>query len=103
MLHFSQRTVRSPSSSMPCRRPNSSSSCCTSATDGIAVADSITQAVSVADVVVTMLFDLDAVLAVTDELLQSLGPDAVWMQSATVGVDGIRRIAERASGAALLD
>ena len=73
------------------------------ATDGIAVADSITQAVSVADVVVTMLFDLDAVLAVTDELLQSLGPDAVWMQSATVGVDGIRRIAERASGAALLD
>ena len=73
------------------------------ADDGIAVADSVAQAVTGADVVLTMLFDADAVLGIADELLASLATDAVWMQSATVGVEGIRRIAERAAGAALLD
>ena len=61
------------------------------------------EAVTGAEAVVTMLFDADAVLGIADELTGALGPDAVWLQTATVGPDGIRRIAEAASGAALLD
>lgn len=73
------------------------------ASDGIAVADSVAAAASGADAVITMLFDEDAVLAVADELVGALEPDAVWLQSATVGVEGIKRIADRAGGATLLD
>jgi 3-hydroxyisobutyrate dehydrogenase len=73
------------------------------AEDGIEVADSVADAVSGADAVITMLFDVDAVLSVTDELTGALGSDAVWLQSATVGPDGIRRIAEAADGVAILD
>jgi 3-hydroxyisobutyrate dehydrogenase len=71
--------------------------------DGIAVADTVADAARDAEIVITMVFDADAVLAVTDELHAALGPDAIWLQSATVGVEGIQRIAERASGLALLD
>jgi 3-hydroxyisobutyrate dehydrogenase len=73
------------------------------ADDGIEIADSVTDAARGSDVVVTMLFDADAVLGVTDEITEALGSDAVWLQSATVGIDGIQRIAEAAHGAALLD
>ena len=73
------------------------------AADGIEIADSVAAAVRGADVVVTMLFDVDSVLAVTDELVAALGPDAVWLQSSTVGPDGIRRIADAAKDVALLD
>jgi 3-hydroxyisobutyrate dehydrogenase len=73
------------------------------ADDGIAVADSVASAVSGADVVITMLFDTDAVLAVADELIGALGADAVWLQSSTVGIDGIQRIVAAAPGVALLD
>jgi 3-hydroxyisobutyrate dehydrogenase len=75
----------------------------TLAQDGIAVAGSVAEAVTGAEAVVTMLFDADAVLAVTPELVGALGPNSVWLQSATVGPDGIRRIAERAGDEALLD
>ena len=47
------------------------------AIDGVSVADSVAQAVDGADVVLTMLFDADSVLAVADELLGALGPEAV--------------------------
>jgi 3-hydroxyisobutyrate dehydrogenase len=73
------------------------------AADGISIADSVGAAVDGADVVVTMLFDVDAVLDVADELLAALSPDGVWLQSATVGVEGIGRIVDRAGDAALLD
>lgn len=73
------------------------------AEDAIAVADSVGEAVGEADAVITILFDADAVLGVTDEVTRSLRPDAVWLQSATVGVEGIRQIAERAGDVALLD
>ncbi|MFN2562016.1 MAG: NAD(P)-dependent oxidoreductase [Jatrophihabitans sp.] len=73
------------------------------ADDGIAVADSVVEAVHDADVVLTILFDADAVLGVTDEVSTSLRPEAVWLQSATVGIEGIQRIAERAGDMALLD
>ncbi len=64
------------------------------ADDGVEVADSVAAAVSGADAVITMLFDVDAVLDIVDELTGALGRDAVWLQSATVGPDGIRRIAQ---------
>jgi 3-hydroxyisobutyrate dehydrogenase len=70
---------------------------------GVTIADSVADAVGGADAVITMLFDVDAVLDVTDDLVAALPADAVWLQSATVGVDGIRRIADRAGDVALLD
>ena len=73
------------------------------AADGIEVADSIGTAVAGADAVITMLYDADAVLAVEDEVTTALSGQVVWLQSATVGVEGIRRIAERAGSARLLD
>jgi 3-hydroxyisobutyrate dehydrogenase len=71
--------------------------------DGVTVADSVGDAVRGADAVVTMLFDADAVLAVAPEIVDALGPNAVWLQSATVGVEGIARIAEKAGDTQLLD
>jgi 3-hydroxyisobutyrate dehydrogenase len=73
------------------------------ADDGITVADSVTEAVTGADAVITMLFDVDAVLAVTAELVAALGADAVWLQAATVGPEGMKRIADAAGDVALLD
>lgn len=73
------------------------------AQDGIAVADTVADAVGNAEVVVTIVYDADAVLEVLPELLQALGPNSVWLQSSTVGVDGMRRIADAAGDAALLD
>jgi 3-hydroxyisobutyrate dehydrogenase len=73
------------------------------AEDGIEIADSVADAVRDADAVVTMLFDTDAVLAVMPDLLGALGPNAVWLQSSTVGVDGIARIADKAADGRLVD
>ena len=73
------------------------------AEDGIEVAATVAEAVGGADAVLTILLDTDAVLAVTDELTGALGQDAVWLQSATVGPDGIKRIAEAAGNVNLLD
>ena len=66
--------------------------------DGVTVAASVAEAVSGCDAVVTVLFDTDAVLAVSGEIVGALGPDAVWIQTSTVGPDGARRIAEAAGG-----
>jgi 3-hydroxyisobutyrate dehydrogenase len=73
------------------------------ASEGIEVADSVAAAVEGADAVITMLFDVDAVLSVTDEIVGALSPDAVWIQSSTVGPEGIRRIADAAGDVPLLD
>jgi 3-hydroxyisobutyrate dehydrogenase len=70
--------------------------------NGIEVAESVTEAVTDAEAAITILFDAEAVVSVTDELTGALG-DGVWLQSATVGPDGIARIAERAGEANLLD
>ncbi|WP_310889848.1 NAD(P)-dependent oxidoreductase [Clavibacter capsici] len=67
------------------------------ADDGATVADSAADAVRDADVVVVMLFDADAVLAVLAEVAPALRPDAVVLQSSTVGVEGTRRIAALAA------
>ncbi|HEU5266199.1 MAG TPA: NAD(P)-dependent oxidoreductase [Jatrophihabitans sp.] len=72
--------------------------------DGVTVADSVPDAVRGADAVVTMLFDTDSVLSVVAELTGALDPGAVWLQSATVGPDGIARVAAAAGAAVnLLD
>ncbi len=65
---------------------------------GITAAGSVTEAVTGADVVITALYDADAVLAVADELAAALAPEAVWVQTSTVGPEAARRIAERAPG-----
>jgi 3-hydroxyisobutyrate dehydrogenase len=75
------------------------------ADDGAHVADDIAAAVRGADVVVTMLFDLDAVTAVMAEALPAMTADTVWVQSATVGLDGVAQLAELAQehGVGFLD
>ncbi len=74
------------------------------ADDGATVTESAAEAVSGADVVVVMLFDADSVLAVLADAAPA-APDAVWVQSSTVGVDGTERIAAFAAehGLALVD
>jgi 3-hydroxyisobutyrate dehydrogenase len=73
------------------------------AEDGVDVVGTVGDAVAGADAVVTMLFDAEAVLAVAPEVSATLGPNAVWLQSATVGVEGIERIAAQVGPTHLLD
>jgi len=67
----------------------------------ITVAPTVAEAVAGAEVVMSVLFDAEATLAVADELAGHLADGAVWVQSATVGPDGARAIAERAPGRVL--
>ncbi len=75
------------------------------AEDGARVCADVGDAVDGADVVITMLFDVDAVLEVMTEAAPRLGPDTVWVQASTVGIDGATRIVDFAAehGLALLD
>jgi 3-hydroxyisobutyrate dehydrogenase len=66
------------------------------AEDGAAVAVSAAQAVRDADVVITMLFDTDAVAAVLREAVPAMRPGAIWVQSSTVGREGIAALADLA-------
>jgi 3-hydroxyisobutyrate dehydrogenase len=67
------------------------------ADDGAIVAETSADAVAEADVVLTMLFDEAAVLEVAGDFAAAIPPGAVWMQSATVGPAGARRIADFAA------
>jgi 3-hydroxyisobutyrate dehydrogenase len=73
--------------------------------DGARVADSAKAAVADADVVLTILFDESAVTEVAGEFLGSMAPGAIWMQTATVGPEGAKRLAALAGqhGATFLD
>jgi 3-hydroxyisobutyrate dehydrogenase len=73
------------------------------AADGIRVADSVTDAVTGADAVITMLFDIESVLAVCPSITAALGTDSVWLQSSTVGPQGMARLADAAAGVPVLD
>lgn len=64
------------------------------ADDGATVATSVADAATGADVVVTMLFDADATVEVGREVVAHLGPNAVWLQCGTIGVDGAARVAQ---------
>ncbi len=70
---------------------------------GIEVVTSVEDAVATADALLTVLFDAESVLAVTDQVLAAMEPDAVWLQCSTVGPSGIARIADAAGDAAFLD
>ena len=69
------------------------------------VAGSVTEAVTGADVVLTMLFDADSVADTMEEARDGLGPDVVWLQQSTVGIDGTARLAKLAEqlGVAFVD
>lgn len=69
-------------------------------TDEIEAVADVAAAVRGSGVVISVLFDTDAVLSVTNDLVGALDPDAVWLQTSTVGPDGVRRIAEAVPGAA---
>jgi len=72
---------------------------------GATVAPTIADAVRNADAVLTMLFDGDAVLGIADALLAALRADAIWIQSATIGLDAMAEVNRLATAekAGLLD
>lgn len=63
------------------------------AAHGATVAGSPADAVRGADVVVTMLWDADSVAAVLGQARDGLSPGTVWLQTSTVGVDGVAKLA----------
>jgi len=67
------------------------------ADDGATVAQDLAAAVAGADVVLTVLFDAAAVSDVMNAVLPALKPDAVWVQSSTVGLEATDRLAELAA------
>jgi 3-hydroxyisobutyrate dehydrogenase len=75
------------------------------AADGARVAETVPDAVKGADAVLTMVFDAAAVLEIAEVMAGSWPDGAVWIQSATVGLDGIAKVARFAEerGMALLD
>ncbi len=75
------------------------------AAEGIEVCTDAVTAVTGADVVITMLFDADSVLEVAADVAAALHADAIWVQSATIGLDGIARVEEfaRSRSLTLLD
>ena len=64
---------------------------------GARIATDAAEAVSGADVVVTMLFDVDAVAQVMEWALPAVAPNAVWVQTSTVGLEGTERLAALAA------
>jgi 3-hydroxyisobutyrate dehydrogenase len=64
--------------------------------DGVRVAGTVPEAVEGADVVVTMLADAGATLAVADEALDAMRPDAIWVQAGTIGIEPLERCVQAA-------
>lgn len=76
--------------------------------EGIEAVEKLDAAVGGADIVVTMLANADAVMSVMGEQggLASMKSGAVWVQMATIGLDGIERahhLAESRSDVVLID
>ena len=63
------------------------------AADGAHIADTPAEAVPGADVVLTMLYDGAAVTDVIRQAAPELRPGAAWMQSTTVGLEAVGRLA----------
>ncbi|MFE1771308.1 NAD(P)-dependent oxidoreductase [Streptomyces sp. NPDC059008] len=63
------------------------------AADGVRIADTPADAVDGAEVVVTMLRDGDAVLDALRQAAPALGAGAVWLQTSTVGLQGVAPLA----------
>lgn len=66
------------------------------ADEGATVAAGAAEAVAGADVVITMLFDAAAVTEVMRDALPALRADTVWLQTSTVGLDGVDQLAQAA-------
>jgi 3-hydroxyisobutyrate dehydrogenase len=64
------------------------------AQDGATVCDSAAEAAGRADLVLTVLADVDSTAETIEEI--EFADDAVWVQMATVGVDGAERLGELA-------
>lgn len=73
------------------------------AQDGAVVCDSAAEAAYGAEIVLTVLADADATAETVEEI--AFADEAVWVQMATVGVDGADRLAELAQekGVAFVD
>ncbi|MFT4050015.1 MAG: NAD(P)-dependent oxidoreductase [Solirubrobacterales bacterium] len=71
------------------------------AADGIAVFDDPAAAVRGRDVVVSVLSDDAVTLSVVEPLLPEFADGAVWIQCATIGIEGIERAAELAREASV--
>ncbi|WP_249998050.1 NAD(P)-dependent oxidoreductase [Actinoplanes sp. M2I2] len=65
--------------------------------DGAVPVESAAEAVRDADVMLTMLYDGAAVSEVMDEALPAVRSGALWMQSTTVSLDDVDRLAARAA------
>ncbi len=72
---------------------------------GIRAHAELAGAVAGAEVVITMVYDADSVLDLAADVVAALEPEAVWVQSTTVGPAGMARISEAAAPVAdrLLD
>jgi len=73
--------------------------------DGATVVERPEDAVAGADIAITMLADADATIEVAESILPALGPDAIWVQAGTIGLDPIEHcieLAERA-GVTIVD
>ncbi len=75
------------------------------ATDGVEVFENPAEAVAGRDVVVSVLSDAGVTLDVMTPLLEVMEPDSVWIQSATIGIEGTQLAAQAAesAGIALVD
>jgi 3-hydroxyisobutyrate dehydrogenase len=69
------------------------------------VAASVAEAADGADVVLTMLYDADSVVETMEQARGHLGPETIWLQQSTVGVEGFDRMISLANelGVALVD
>jgi 3-hydroxyisobutyrate dehydrogenase len=73
--------------------------------DGATVVERPEDAVDGVDVALTMLADAPATLEVAEAILPALGPDAIWVQAGTIGIDPTERCIELAqrNGTTILD
>lgn len=67
------------------------------ASAGVTVVGTPVEAVTGADVVLTMLFDAPSTLEVMDKARGALAAGTLWIQSATVGLDGCTQLAALAA------
>jgi 3-hydroxyisobutyrate dehydrogenase len=67
------------------------------AQEGAVVAASVAEAVKGADIVITMLLDGASVAEAIEAGADALAPGTIWVQTSTVGVEGIEQLAQLAA------
>lgn len=71
------------------------------ADDGATVAETVEDAVAGADAVITILYDVDAVRGVAEQMLPVMDPEAVWLQTSTIGPEAAISLIELAEPAGI--